>query len=201
MEVTGVTDMADRGVDALSGGERQRVWLATCLCQQTSVLLLDEPTTYLAASVGQPGSGPREARARQRGARRAGAERATDVGSAQGRSDGGRSTAHPRWSSRAGVAWGAAPSPPVSSAQRNRCPCSRRSPGASRRAAPRCSRPIRCDRCGGRAAGGRWTRDRDRRPRGHRAARRSIRLSRRAGTSLTVNRLRGGRPGSDGWRS
>ena len=47
MEVTGVVAMADRGVDELSGGERQRVWLATCLCQQTCVLLLDEPTTYL----------------------------------------------------------------------------------------------------------------------------------------------------------
>lgn len=47
MEVTGVTSMADRGVDELSGGELQRVWLATCLAQDTGVLLLDEPTTFL----------------------------------------------------------------------------------------------------------------------------------------------------------
>ena len=47
MEVTGVEAMADRGVDELSGGERQRVWLATCLAQDTGVLLLDEPTTFL----------------------------------------------------------------------------------------------------------------------------------------------------------
>ncbi|MBI9114430.1 ABC transporter ATP-binding protein [Sanguibacter sp. YZGR15] len=47
MEVTGVAGMADRGVDELSGGELQRVWLATCLAQDTGVLLLDEPTTYL----------------------------------------------------------------------------------------------------------------------------------------------------------
>lgn len=47
MDVTGVTEMADRGVDELSGGELQRVWLATCLAQDTGVLLLDEPTTYL----------------------------------------------------------------------------------------------------------------------------------------------------------
>src|SRR6478752_2630180 len=47
MEVTGVGPMADRGVDELSGGELQRVWLATCLAQDTRVLLLDEPTTYL----------------------------------------------------------------------------------------------------------------------------------------------------------
>jgi iron complex transport system ATP-binding protein len=47
MEVTGVGSMAERGVDELSGGELQRVWLATCLAQDTRVLLLDEPTTYL----------------------------------------------------------------------------------------------------------------------------------------------------------
>jgi len=47
MDVTGVATMAERGVDELSGGELQRVWLATCLAQDTGVLLLDEPTTYL----------------------------------------------------------------------------------------------------------------------------------------------------------
>ncbi|WDZ86523.1 ABC transporter ATP-binding protein [Micromonospora cathayae] len=47
MTVTGVTAMADRPVDELSGGELQRVWLATCLAQDTAVLLLDEPTTFL----------------------------------------------------------------------------------------------------------------------------------------------------------
>ncbi|MEV1329391.1 ABC transporter ATP-binding protein [Micromonospora costi] len=47
MEVTGVAAMADRPVDELSGGELQRVWLATCLAQDTPVLLLDEPTTFL----------------------------------------------------------------------------------------------------------------------------------------------------------
>lgn len=47
MERTGVTTMADRPIDELSGGELQRVWLAACLAQQTDVLLLDEPTTFL----------------------------------------------------------------------------------------------------------------------------------------------------------
>ncbi|MFK3984432.1 ABC transporter ATP-binding protein [Micromonospora sp. NPDC050397] len=47
MDVTGVTGMADRSVDELSGGELQRVWLASCLAQDTRILLLDEPTTFL----------------------------------------------------------------------------------------------------------------------------------------------------------
>ncbi|WAC59048.1 ABC transporter ATP-binding protein [Brevundimonas sp. SL130] len=42
-----VADLADRVVDELSGGQRQRVWLALVLAQETPVLLLDEPTTYL----------------------------------------------------------------------------------------------------------------------------------------------------------
>lgn len=44
---TRVDDLADRLVDELSGGQRQRVWLAMVLAQQTPILLLDEPTTYL----------------------------------------------------------------------------------------------------------------------------------------------------------
>lgn len=47
MRQTGVLELADRPVDDLSGGQRQRVWLSMVLAQQTSVLLLDEPTTYL----------------------------------------------------------------------------------------------------------------------------------------------------------
>lgn len=47
MELTNTTDLADRFVDELSGGQRQRVWVAMVLAQQTPLLLLDEPTTYL----------------------------------------------------------------------------------------------------------------------------------------------------------
>ncbi|PPB48414.1 Fe(3+)-dicitrate ABC transporter ATP-binding protein [Arthrobacter pityocampae] len=47
LHLTRTTDLADRPVAALSGGQVQRVWLAGCLAQDTGVLLLDEPTTYL----------------------------------------------------------------------------------------------------------------------------------------------------------
>lgn len=42
-----VLDLADRNVSDLSGGQRQRVWIAMALAQETPILLLDEPTTYL----------------------------------------------------------------------------------------------------------------------------------------------------------
>lgn len=47
MAATGVDDLAGRQVDELSGGQRQRVWVAMVLAQQTPLLLLDEPTTFL----------------------------------------------------------------------------------------------------------------------------------------------------------
>jgi iron complex transport system ATP-binding protein len=47
LEVTRTDDLADRAVDELSGGQRQRVWIAMALAQQTGILLLDEPTTFL----------------------------------------------------------------------------------------------------------------------------------------------------------
>ena len=47
MAATNVSQLADRSVDELSGGQRQRVWVAMALAQQTPLLLLDEPTTYL----------------------------------------------------------------------------------------------------------------------------------------------------------
>ena len=47
MEASRVTDLSARLVDELSGGQRQRVWIAMVLAQQTPILLLDEPTTFL----------------------------------------------------------------------------------------------------------------------------------------------------------
>lgn len=47
LEATGMLDFMDRPVDELSGGQRQRAWIAMTLAQDTDILLLDEPTTYL----------------------------------------------------------------------------------------------------------------------------------------------------------
>ncbi|MBN9799395.1 MULTISPECIES: ABC transporter ATP-binding protein [Pseudonocardia] len=44
---TGLSDLAERPVDELSGGQRQRAWISMALAQQTDLLLLDEPTTFL----------------------------------------------------------------------------------------------------------------------------------------------------------
>jgi iron complex transport system ATP-binding protein len=47
LAITNMADFADRPLDTLSGGQRQRAWIAMSLAQQTEILLLDEPTTFL----------------------------------------------------------------------------------------------------------------------------------------------------------
>ncbi|WP_139368103.1 ABC transporter ATP-binding protein [Priestia abyssalis] len=47
LQATGMEQLADRLVDSLSGGQRQRAWIAMTLAQDTDIILLDEPTTYL----------------------------------------------------------------------------------------------------------------------------------------------------------
>lgn len=47
VDVTGIKAFSDRPVSELSGGQKQRVWLAMALAQNTDIILLDEPTTYL----------------------------------------------------------------------------------------------------------------------------------------------------------
>ena len=47
LKETGMYDLKNRTVDSLSGGQRQRAWIAMTLAQNTEIILLDEPTTYL----------------------------------------------------------------------------------------------------------------------------------------------------------
>lgn len=47
LELTGMSEFADRPVGTLSGGQRQRAWIAMALAQDSQLLLLDEPTTFL----------------------------------------------------------------------------------------------------------------------------------------------------------
>ena len=47
LKATGMEQFLERTVDSLSGGQRQRAWIAMTLAQQTDIILLDEPTTYL----------------------------------------------------------------------------------------------------------------------------------------------------------
>ncbi len=47
MQATGVDTLAQSPIDALSGGQRQRAWIAMIVAQDTEIVMLDEPTTYL----------------------------------------------------------------------------------------------------------------------------------------------------------
>lgn len=47
LEITGITGFADRPIDTLSGGQRQRAWIAMTMAQDSDLILLDEPTTFL----------------------------------------------------------------------------------------------------------------------------------------------------------
>lgn len=47
LAMANITNLADRALDKLSGGQRQRAWIAMVLAQNTDILLLDEPTTFL----------------------------------------------------------------------------------------------------------------------------------------------------------
>ncbi|MBW4658006.1 MAG: ABC transporter ATP-binding protein [Drouetiella hepatica Uher 2000/2452] len=47
LAITNMTELAERPLDSLSGGQRQRAWIAMALAQNTAILLLDEPTTFL----------------------------------------------------------------------------------------------------------------------------------------------------------
>ena len=47
IEVTGLSQFANRTLESLSGGQRQRAWIAMTLTQESDIILLDEPTTYL----------------------------------------------------------------------------------------------------------------------------------------------------------
>lgn len=47
LQATGMNEFKDKQVDELSGGQRQRAWIAMTLAQDTEIILLDEPTTYL----------------------------------------------------------------------------------------------------------------------------------------------------------